>query len=361
MYSISLAEIKILNDFKNIILDDKNSLDTIIKECNRISPLIDDIYFPYVYSATLLAAEGKIENSIRLYDFCQNNAFAQIVKKYLEEYGCLMPKVKVFKDNAPYTAWTKTNFAKNYIKNSGDVIANFYLNRFKQKQNEITILDIGTGNGVLITEIVNKIIEKTDVKYVNLILLDQSGNMLATAEKHCNSNINAELKITNICCKINEINEEQLSIIKSRLPVSFVNCALSIHHFPWEVKLQVLKLLKSLSPFCFISEVNWNHDIPEKYSPELIYSVSINMHYIFSNVMESNITDNEKKLAIENFFLAESINIIRQDRDSRIDYHTKIREWVKLANTAGYKVNKIIPTIIHNNRIAIFTMILADI
>ncbi len=112
MFSISLAEVKILSNLKNIVLNENNSLGTIIKECNRISPLIDDIYFPYIYSATLLAAEDKVEDAIHLYGFCPNNVFAQTIKKYLEEYGYLMPKVQVFKDNAPYTAWIKTNFAK---------------------------------------------------------------------------------------------------------------------------------------------------------------------------------------------------------------------------------------------------------
>ena len=243
----------------------------------------------------MLAAKDKIEDAIHLYGFCPNNVFAQIVKKYLEEYGCLTPKVQVFKDNAPYTAWMKTNFAKNYTKKSVSVIADFYLNNFTSKQDEITILDIGTGNGVLITKIVNNIIEKSTAKNVNLILLDQSQDMLITAEKYCRNGINAELTITNICCKINEIDKEQLSIIKTREPISFVNCALSIHHFPLEVKLRVLKLLKSLSPFCLITEVNWNHDIPDKYSPELIYAVSNNMHYMFSDIIESDITENEKK------------------------------------------------------------------
>jgi len=137
MVSISLAEVEILNNFKNIVLNDNISLETIIKECKRISPLIDDIYFPYIYSATLLAAEGKVDKAIHLYSFCPNNSFAQIVKKYLEEYGCLTPKIKVFKDNAPYTAWTKTDFAKNYIKKTVDIIVNFYLKKFTAKENEI--------------------------------------------------------------------------------------------------------------------------------------------------------------------------------------------------------------------------------
>jgi len=211
---------------------------------------------------------------------------------------------------------------------------------------------------VLITEIVTKIIEKSAVKNVNLILLDQSQDMLTTAETHCRSNINAELTITNICCKINEMNKEQLSIIKTKAPISFVNCALSIHHFPSEIKSHVLTLLKSLSPYCFISEVNWNHDIPDKYSPELIYAVSVNMDYMFSDIIESDITENEKKIAIEYFLLAESINIIRQTRSSRIDYHTKIREWVKLADAAGYNINRIASTVINKDRIAAFTMAL---
>ncbi|WP_428634596.1 GRAS family protein [Sedimenticola sp.] len=357
MYSISLAEIEILNKLKIVVLDNKSSLDTIIGECNRISPLIDEIDFPYFYAATLLAAEGSVMSAIHLYRYCPDNAFARVVTNYLKEYGELTPRVQVFKDNSPYSTWIKTNFAKKYIKNSVNAIADFYSNNFPLEGNEITILDIGTGNGVMITEIVNKIIENSAVRNVNLILLDQSQDMLRTADEYCKKAVNAELTNTNICCKINEIEDEQLSIIKAKGPVSFINCALSIHHFPAEVKSRVLKLFKSLSPYCLISEVNWNHDIPDKYSPELIYAISHNMHYMLSDIIGSDITENEKKIAIEQFFLAETINIIKQPRESRIDYHTKIREWIKLANAAEYRVDGITPTV-KNSRIAAFTMML---
>ena len=358
MFSISLPEVEILNELKNIVLTGNGSLETIIKKCKEVSPLIDNTHFPYIYSATLLAAEDRVESAIKLYDFCPNNVFAQIVKKYLEEYGSLIPRVQVFKDNAPYSAWAKTNLAKNYIKKTVNTVIDFYSVNFSPEQDKITILDIGTGNGVLIAKIVNKIIEKSAVKNVNLILLDQSQDMLTAAEKHCRNDINAKLTITNLCCKINEINKEQLSIIKAKKPIHFVNCAMSIHHFSSDVKLHVLELLKSFSSFCLISEPNCNHDIPEKYSPELIYAVSTNMHYFFSNIIESDITEAEKKIAIEQFLLAEAINIIRQPKNSRIDYHTKIREWAKLAEAAGYDINSITPTVKEKNRIAVFTMIL---
>ena len=358
MYSISEAEIKILNTLKSLVLNNTDFLE-IKKKTDEIATLIDDVSFPYIYSAVLLAAENRVEDSLGMFRLCNKGAFLKIISEYLKKNGALIPNVKVFKDSAPYSAWIKTDFAKSYTTNTVNSIHAFYHERIRNQDEKLTILDIGTGNGILITDIINRILDDSNCKQVELILLDKFPAMLEAAGKYCKKHIQGQLKITEICCEINKITEKQIEIIKAKAPVSFINCALSIHHFPWETKILVLQKLKLLSDYCVISDLNFNHDIPDKYSPELIYAVYVNMECVFSDILTSNITENEKKLAIEEFFLAETINIICQDRNSRIDYHTKIRHWKNLSENAGISVNRIYPTVVYGkNRIATFTMAL---
>ncbi|MCP4176962.1 MAG: methyltransferase domain-containing protein [bacterium] len=359
MYSISKLEIKLLNELKNLVLKNSSSTEEIVKKCDEISPLIDDFYFPYIYSATLCAAEGFITKANSLYDLCpDDNTFVKVFRTYLNENDSLTPKVKVFEDNTPYTAWNKSNFGMKYIENTVNNVADFFLKTFGCDKKNLTILDIGTGNGILLTKIVNNIISKTTVNNINLILLDMSENMLQTARKYCMNNIKGNVTITELCCKIDKISNKDITIIKECEHIDFIICATTIHHFPCKEKIEVLKFLRSFSKYCIISEVNFNHDLPEKYSPELIYAVSKNMNILFSDILNSDLTDIEKKKATEQFLLTESINIVTKEKSKRIDYHTKIRNWKYIVEEAGFKVISITQNAKYDDRIVYFSMIL---
>jgi hypothetical protein len=222
-----------------------------------------------------------------------------------------------------------------YFKKHLEAISAF-AEKYPPDSAEVSILDIGTGNGILISKVINRILEEHRIDKINLILLDPSEDMLSVSEKHCQGNIKTKLNISKICCKSQDMTEDAVKIIHTYLPLWFTHCSLSIHHMPCEAKIEFLKKMKKLSQHFIIGDVNWNHDVPEKKSPELIYSVYKSYGFVFQNVMDGDLTEDDIEGAIDNFLLSEAINIIKNDKESRIDYHTTIDEWVKIARQAGF-------------------------
>ena len=52
----------------------------------------------------------------------------------------------------------------------------------------------------------------------------------------------------------------------------------------------------------------------------------------------------------------EAISIIKQERPNRIDYHTPINEWKKLASAAGFLTHEAFPTVYFGEVPGMFVM-----
>jgi hypothetical protein len=89
---------------------------------------------------------------------------------------------------------------------------------------------------------------------------------------------------------------------------------------PSEIKVPTMKIIANRSKYCLISEANYNHDLPEKDTPELMYSVTESYGLIIQDVLNSTASQSDKKLCINNFLLTEAINILTKDRQDRVDY-----------------------------------------
>ena len=219
-----------------------------------------------------------------------------------------------------------------------------------------TIIDIGPGNGVLIAEIIKEMLPIYVFDQINLILIDQSSEMLKAATKHCQDNIPVSLNSMPICAPIEAINKEQLAAIQEKHSLWFINAAASLHHLPRETKLATLKNLQTLDVPCLITEGQGNHDKPEKNSPELIYSVTEFYGFFIQDIFNCNVSEEEKKICLYNLALTEAINILKNDRQHRGDYQALIPEWQEIAEQAGFKQIKTTATVSLPNSPLLFTM-----
>lgn len=102
--------------------------------------------------------------------------------------------------------------------------------------------------------------------------------------------------------------------------------------------------------------MNWNHDLPEKDSPELIYSVTKSYGVFSKSILSLPVSEQRRKLCLYNFPVAEAINIIKQDWENRIDYHTTVEEWQKIANDAGFKAGEASSNYVFDNEPFSFVM-----
>jgi len=325
--------------------------------CKTIQPNLQEPNFSFTYAACILASRNKIQDAMQLFKLNKEDTFCSIMYTYLEDYGVFEPDGKVFKSAAPYDIYSRTEFFQIHqaraIQNTIKILENIPP---PDSESPATIIDIGPGNGSLIAKIVNEIASVHQFNSIRLVFVDPFEDMLKTASEYCKENIEVQTEIITICCKIQEITTEQVELIKQNTPVWFINAALSIHHMPWEQKIPMLKQLRTFSPHLVLTEVDWNHDLPEKDSPELIFSVAKSYGIFCKDIFKLPVSEKDKKLCLYLFPISEAINIIKQDRLNRIDFHTPITEWKKIAKEAGYSTDKAMPTYVVDDKPFAFTM-----
>ncbi len=360
MSSLKESEVKKLYSIKDAI-DKGIAFDEILNVCEHIKPQLKEPGFAYTYAACLLASHDRINDASQMFRSNKEDTFCSIMYEYLKDVGSFITVGEVFKSVAPYDIYVQTSLYNSHMSGTVEGIFNFAKQNPPQQDDEvITILDIGPGNGILTAQFVNKIVKYFNLKKIRLIFIDPFEDMLKTASENCKNSIDAECETIGICCKIQEITKDQIDLIQQTTPIWFINAALSVHHMPKEEKIPMLKQLKEFSPNFILSEVNWNHDLPEKDSPELIYSVANNYAFFSRDILNLPLSLEKKKLCLYHFPIAEAINIIKQDRANRIDYHTPIEQWKKIGSEAGYLVADPTPTNVVNGEPFFFVMVFKE-
>jgi hypothetical protein len=353
---INQADSEQLNKIRQAVTA-QASIEKIIELCQTIAYQITDQQFSLTYAGILLASQQRIADSIRILKLCLDRPFSAILADYLLEHQAFTPAAKAFQETTPYDVWTQTDLYKSQMAGTLAAIAAFAKRIPPPASNTCpTIIDIGSGNGILLVEIIKQLLDLYQLDSIQIISIEQSPEMLAATEKYCQASISIPILFTPICCRIQEITTQQLAIIKSFNPVWFINASLSLHHMPREIKLVSMKMLADLSNHCLISEANNNHDLPEKDTPELVYSVTENYGFIIQDVLNSLVSEIDKRLCINNFVLTEAINILKNDRAQRGDYHALIPEWQEIAEQGRWHVVEITPIVSLPERIFTFIM-----
>jgi len=245
-----------------VAINNNISFPNLEKLCIEVAANINDNGFAFTYAACLLASKGLIDDAMKMFAQNKEDTFCSIMYDYLSETDSFELADTVFESADPYNIYTQTDFFKKHQSGALKHILKFAIENPPPKSTEpVTILDVGVGNGEFIVKIANEIIPLYSIKSLRLIIVDQSEDMLRMAKEQCEKNINIPTKIIPICCKIQDITNEQIKIVQELKPIWFVNAGLSIHHMPREKKIPMLKNLRDFSPNLVLTEVNWNHDL----------------------------------------------------------------------------------------------------
>jgi len=337
-------------------ITDGDSLKEINKVIRNIQPLLRDQNFPFAYAGCLLANHQREVEAMQMLALDHDNVFSKILLGYLEETGALIMASKVFEDAKPYHIYTQTPLYKSHEKALVTNIARFAGENPHPPGKLPTILDIGPGDGELTARYVDAIVREYELEKIRLIFIDPFHEQLEMASANCHDKTEAACEIITICNKVQDLTPAQVGGLMKYKPVWFVAAALSVHHMPEEQKIPMLRTMKSLSDRFILAEVNWNHDLPEKDSPELIYSVVKNYGFFCQGILDLPVSEAERKLCLYHFPLDEAINIIKSERNNRIDYHTPINNWKRIAETAGFRVNPPQTTYYRNGEPYLFMM-----
>jgi hypothetical protein len=353
---IDRADSEQLNQIRQAV-NERAAVDKIIELCQTISHQVTDRQFPLTYAGILLATRDRISDSIQVLKLCPDRTFSTVLADYLSETQAFIPAATAFQETTPYDVWTQTDLYGSQMAGTLEAIAAFARRNPPPGDNYCpTIIDIGPGNGTLLVEIIEQLLAIYPLESIHLVLIEQSPGMLAAAQAYCQKSLPIPITFTPICCRIQEIAAQQLTAIQKHQPIWFINASLSLHHMPKEIKVPTMKMLTSLSTYCLISDAHYNHDLPEQGTPELVYSVTENYGFVIKDVLNSHASDPDKKLCINNFLLTEAINILKNDRQERGDYHTMIAEWEEIADRGQWRVIKTTSTVSLPERPFTFTM-----
>lgn len=355
MKNLTTKEIVELDRIKHAIYQ-RMSLEDIQNIIRHIKTKITDKKFAYTYAACLLANHNREQEALRMFARNKADVFSSILIDYITETGSFTMVSKVFQDAKPYHIYTQTPLYQTHEKALVENITKFAINNPPPKPAEITIMDIGPGDGELTARYVNAIVELYHIKKVRLVFVDPFEEELLMAAKNCRNKIPVETEIITISAKAQDLTQEQIRQIQNLKPVWFITAALSVHHMPEEQKIPMLRKMRTISNRFILAEVNWNHDLPAKDSPELIYSIVKNYGFFCQGVLHLDVSEEDRKLCLYHFPIDEAINIIKQERASRIDYHTQIPDWKRIAETAGFQVHEPVTTFKYNDNPYMFMM-----
>ena len=338
MFFLKTSETQNLLLIKDAITQSKD-IEHILALCDKVSEHLSEKKFAYTYAACFSATQNKIEDAKKLFLINIEDTFCNMMHSYISDTNSFDLADTVFKSADPYSLYVQTEFFQKHLAASQKQIQKFALENPPANTNEIvTIVDIGVGNGVFITKLLNEIAPLHNIKSFRLIIIDQSEDMLDSAKQHCLKNIQTDTEVITLKCKIQDITKEHLETIQSNKPIWFINAALSVHHMPRETKIPMLRQMGQLSPYFVLTEVNWNHDLPAKDSPELVFSVARSYSIFSKSIEELPVSEELRKICLYHFPVAEAINILKQERSKRIDYHTTIKEWQKIGGEAGFAI-----------------------
>ena len=343
MFDLMDSERRCLDEVRAAVREGRSAA-AAMEACRDAAAHVRDRGFPFTYAAILFASRGDIETALDLLRRNRGDTFSDVLRDYLAATGAFAPVAVVFESASPYNVWVRTRFYREHEARVLEAMRRFAVETPPPPAGA-TIFDIGTGNGVLLSKIVRAVAPVHRLERVRLILLDPFPDMLRASRAQCEGAGGLEVDVTCLCCRIEEMTGEQRRAVEDMKPLWFANAALSVHHMPREVKIPMLRAVRDLTPHCLITEVNWNHDRPEKGSPELVYSVVKAYGYILEDLLASEVTEAERRECIHGFWMAEAIRILDEDRPRRVDYHAPVAQWRTIAEEAGFAVVNVSPTV----------------
>jgi SAM-dependent methyltransferase len=235
----------------------------------------------------------------------------------------IMPSV-CFEDPQPYVHFTTTPIMQSSRQN----FINYFSHTLPEYSEPVKIIDIGTGNGALCLNILQKLLEEGKVKdFAEVLLIDSSKAMLELARKTIEAEF-PNLNIKTINCKIQEVSDK----IEGNYHVAF--SSLAYHHMPFEDKLFHLNNLKSHIENFIIFELEADNDTPEMNSPELALSVYQSYGRIIDFIFSHDAPIHVAEQSVDNFLMVEEVSFLTQPRGIRTDYHMLRRQWHDLFEQA---------------------------
>jgi ubiquinone/menaquinone biosynthesis C-methylase UbiE len=325
MLFLSAEESRQWNDLGIKILNEELELkDCLDKIRSNLAPAF------HFYCGNLLFSKDKKQKGMQAFtdgalieeDGLFSNAFiASFLKRH--DLKLEMPAV-CFEDPQPFVHFTTTPELKKAREN----FVKFFAHTLPDFKKPFSIMDIGTGNGALLADILKHLKTTGKISEIDeVLLIDPSPAMLELATETVAETIPRE-KIK----KLNSKVQDATRLIDRKYDVAL--SSLAYHHMPYEDKETHLNEIKDRFDHFIIFEINSDNDSPELNTPEMALAVYQSYGRVIDFIFAHDTDLKTAQTAVDNFLMTEEISFLTQPRGKRSDYHMLRRQWLKLFDSA---------------------------
>ncbi len=198
-----------------------------------------------------------------------------------------------------------------------------------QDSAEVTLIDIGIGQGTQVLNIIELAKTLPQLKSLHIVGIEPFGDALEKAAAQItaqNDQTSFDLQFTGIHDSVEKLELQAIPNLKGKI---IVNASLALHHIQSEaLRLKTIARVKALNPSAFILiEPNVNHYEPDFY--KRFQSSYQHFNHIFKVIDRIENIGNDDKNALKLFFGREIEDIIGKEEKDRFEKHEPATHWIK--------------------------------
>lgn len=257
---------------------------------------------------------------------CIENTMCGYSKSYIAKNGGLVTSSHPFGDPTAYLPFTEVT----PLKSGKEIFIAEMIRSLPDFNREVRLLDIGCGDGSLTGQIIASLLRRGLVLGISeLDLVEPSAPMLSCAASDLSA-LYPDMKINS--------HEGPIQDVSTHLSqdTDIAIASLSCHHMPYKDKEFLFNQIAKKTRHLLVFEIDADHDLPEKNSPELLVSVYQSYGRLITMMLNHPSLPEAGERCADYFLMAEVISLLTEERGVRRDYHMLKEQWnVLLAKSLG--------------------------
>lgn len=224
-----------------------------------------------------------------------------------------------------------------FVKYSQYIINNAIIETMGDAE-EVTIIDIGIGQGAQMMNVIKCAKQLSTLKKLCIIGIEPFKDALDMAERNindCRDKVHFDIEFKGFHSFIEEFDFSKCENLSGTL---IVNASLALHHIQSSEKRdEVIANIQQLNPAAFLliePNVNhYEHDFAKRF---------MNCYHHYYNifmVIDKLDIDPKDKTGLKLFFGREIDDVIGKEEKDRFEKHEKATRWIERLEAAGFKMN----------------------
>ena len=203
---------------------------------------------------------------------------------------------------------------------------------------EVTLVDIGIGQGTQVMDIIERSKALPNLKKLHVVGIEPFEDALNMARENIlalNGNLPFEISFTAIYDFVENVDFSKMDNLGGKI---IVNASLALHHIQSEqLRSETIAKLKALNPDAFILiEPNVNHYEPDFFAR--FQSSYKHFYHIFQVIDRIENISNDDKNALKLFFGREIEDVIGKDEKDRFEKHEPATHWIERLKAQNFSI-----------------------